>query len=75
MLGVDYIYVDPDASRDEATGELPQGVFTSIYEGNDIIAVTFFNAFPPCHDEFFMLSPHSHQIRFWKDNCHKTRDV
>jgi hypothetical protein len=37
MLGVDYIYVDPDASKDEATGELPQGVFTSIYEGNDIL--------------------------------------
>jgi hypothetical protein len=33
MLGVDYIYVDPDALRDEATGELPQGVFTSIYQG------------------------------------------
>ena len=43
MLDSDYKLVDPAAQKDAETGELPAGVFTSIFEGESMKATLSFH--------------------------------
>jgi hypothetical protein len=67
MLDADYKLVDPSAVKDQETGELPPGIFKSIYEGIKISVLLLVEE--RCFSSSVMnLMSHSCEI-WWKGYC------